>query len=100
MNMIDVTTHSKLKDFFVLQLQDIYWAEKKMVKILPKLENAATSVRLKEAFGVHLEETKIHVVRLQDVFRLLGEASVAQKCPAMAGIVDESEEIMDETDPD
>ena len=50
--------NSKLKEFFVDQLQDIYWTEKKLVKMLPKLEDAATTQQLKEAFSNHLEQTK------------------------------------------
>ena len=65
------STDSKLKEFFIDQLQDIYWAEKKLVKTLPKLEDAATSQELKNAFSSHLEQTKEHVSRLENVFNLL-----------------------------
>ncbi len=89
---------SKLQEFFVDQLQDIYWAEKKLVKTLIKLEQAATSDKLKQAFMDHQMETKNHVSRLEQVFNMIGEEANAQKCPAMAGIVDEGEEIIDETE--
>ncbi len=92
------TTDSKLQEFFVEQLQDIYWAEKKLVKTLPKLEDAATSQQLKNAFRNHLEQTKEHVMRLENVFNMIGEEADATKCPAMAGIVDEGEDIIDDTD--
>lgn len=92
------TTDSKLQEFFVEQLQDIYWAEKKLVKTLPKLEDAATSQQLKNAFRNHLEQTKEHVTRLENVFNMIGEEADATKCPAMAGIVDEGEDIIDDTD--
>jgi ferritin-like metal-binding protein YciE len=89
---------SKLRQFFVDQLQDIYWAEKKLVKTLPKLQDAATTDELKNAFANHLEETKGHVTRLEDVFSQIGEEANATKCPAMAGIVDEGGDIIDETE--
>lgn len=91
-------TDNKLHQFFLEQLQDIYWAEKKLVKTLPKLEEAATSSELKKAFADHLLETKNHVTRLENVFDLMGEEAKAKKCPAMAGIAEEGEEIIDETD--
>ena len=96
---MDITaSNSKLREFFVDQLQDIYWAEKKLVKTLPKMEEAATSQKLKDAFCNHLEQTKQHVTRLKDVFNIIGEEVHASKCPAMAGITDEGEDIIDETD--
>ena len=90
--------NSKLREFFVEQLQDIYWAEQKLVKTLPKMEEAASSGGLKQAFNGHLQETKNHVSRLEKVFDLIGEPADAKKCHAMAGIVDEGEEIIDETE--
>lgn len=90
--------NSKLKEFFLDQLQDIYWAEKKLVKTLPKLEEAATTQELKEAFSNHLDETRQHVSRLEEVFNIVGEEANATKCPAMAGIADEGADIIDETD--
>ena len=89
---------SKLREFFVQQLQDIYWAEKKLVKTLPKLEDAATTQELKQAFINHREQTKEHVSRLENVFDMIGEEYEATKCHAMVGIVDEGEDIIDETD--
>lgn len=94
----DTGVHSKLKEFFVDQLQDILWAEKKLVKTLDKMKEAATTVRLKEVFNDHLQETRQHVSRLNDVFTLLNETPDEKKCKAMAGIVDEGEEIVSETD--
>jgi len=90
--------NSKLKEFFIDQLGDIYWAEKKLVKTLPKLEEAATTQQLKNAFSNHLRQTEQHVTRLEDVFNMIGEDAKAKKCPALAGIVDEGEEIIDDTD--
>lgn len=94
----NTATHSKLKEFFVDQLRDIFWAEKKLVKTLDKLKGAATTLRLKESFNDHLEETKQHVERLKDVFSLINETADEKKCKAMAGIISEGEDIIDETD--
>jgi ferritin-like metal-binding protein YciE len=91
-------TDSKLQEFFVDQLQDIYWAEKKLVKTLPKLEDAATSDQLKNAFRNHLEQTQEHVNRIKEVFNMIGLEAESTKCHAMAGIVDEGSDIIDETD--
>lgn len=90
--------NSKLQEFFKDQLQDIYWAEQKLVKTLPKLEEAANSPELKQAFNSHLQETKNHVSRLEKVFEIIGEKAEGKKCPAIAGIADEGEEIIDETE--
>lgn len=93
-----VMPDSKLHQFFMQQLQDVYWAEKKLVKTLPKLADAATSQRLRQAFNDHLEQTINHVTRLENIFRLFNEEPKALKCPAMAGIVDEGADIIDETE--
>ena len=90
--------NSKLKEFFLEQLQDIYWAEKKLVKTLPKLAEAAHSDELRAAFESHLTETQGHVGRVEQVFQLLGEEAEAKECPALKGIAEEGEEIIDETE--
>ena len=95
-----IDRESKLQRFFINQLKDLYWAEKKLVKTLPKLSEAATAPSLKDAFSNHLEETRHHVERLEQVFAIAGEETDAIKCPAMAGIVDEGSDIIDETDDD
>jgi ferritin-like metal-binding protein YciE len=97
-NRNPVMRDSKLHQFFMQQLQDIYWAEKKLVKVLPKLARAATSVTLKQAFNDHLDQTTGHVTRLENIFQLMGEEPKALKCPAMVGIAEEGEDIIDETD--
>ena len=94
----DIARNSKLQEFFAAQLQDIYWAEQKLVKTLPKMEEAAFSNELKQAFNSHLEETKNHVSRLEKVFEIIGEPAEAKKCHAMAGITEEGEELIDETE--
>jgi ferritin-like metal-binding protein YciE len=91
-------TNSKLKEFFVDQLKDIYWAEKKLVKALPKLQEAATTPELKNAFGNHCHQTYTHIDRLQQVFGMINEKADTSKCPAMAGIIDEGENIIDDTE--
>ncbi len=89
---------SMLEDFFKDELKDIYWAEKHLVKTLPKMKKAATSTKLQSAFADHLEVTKEHVTRLEKVFELLGEKAQAKKCDAMEGITKEGEGIIEETE--
>ena len=88
----------KLREFFTDEIKDIYWAEKKLVQTLPKLAKAATSEELRTAFTDHLEETKGHVTRLEQVFDLLGEKAQAKKCDAMEGITEEGASIIEDTD--
>src|SRR6185295_5652076 len=78
---------SALLEFLKDEIKDIYWAENHLIKALPKMQKAATSSELKDAFGSHLEQTKGHVSRLENVFKLLGEKVQAKKCDAMAGIL-------------
>lgn len=89
---------SRLLEFFKDELKDIYWAEKNIVKTLPKMKKAATSPELQKGFDKHLEQTKEHVVRLEKAFELLGEKAKAKKCEAMAGIIKEGEDIIGETE--
>jgi uncharacterized protein (TIGR02284 family) len=89
---------SKLKEFFVNELKDLLWAEKKLVDTLPKMEEAANTVQLKEAFHSHLAQTEQHVSRLEQIFGVLGEDVDTTKCEAMSGIVDEGEDIIGETE--
>jgi ferritin-like metal-binding protein YciE len=93
-----VPVDSMLLDFFKDELKDIYWAEKKLVTTLPKLQKAATSKILKDAFAEHTAVTKVHVTRLEKVFTLVGKKAQAKKCEAMAGIVKEGEGIIEETE--
>jgi len=90
--------HSRLRQFFIDQLQDIYWAEKKLVKTLPKLAEAAHSEELRNAFDMHLKETENHVTRIEQAFSMMQEKKDATECPAMKGIVEEGEDIIDETE--
>ena len=85
-----------LDDLFLDTLKDIYYAERKILKTLPKMQRAAQSDKLKEAFGKHRDETEGQIERLQQVFELLGKPARGKTCDAIEGIVAEGEEIMDE----
>lgn len=87
-----------LKDFFIDELKDIYWAEKHLVKTLPKMKKAATSTELQDAFADHLEVTKTHVTRLEQAFEALGKKAQGKKCEAMEGITKEGESIIEDTE--
>ena len=88
----------KLKELFLDGLKDIYWSEKQLVKTLPKLAMAATSPDLKEAFEMHLAETEGHVAKVELVFEIIGEEAETKKCPAMEGLIEEGEEIIESTE--
>jgi len=87
-----------LRDLFVDELKDIYWAEKALTKALPKMVKNATTDELVEALKAHLEETKNHVTRLEQVFEAIVEKAVAKKCLAMEGLINEAQEIMESTE--
>lgn len=89
---------SMLKEFFIDELKDIYWAEKHLIKAIPKMQKAATSAELQQAFAGHLETTKTHVSRLEEVFELLDHKAVAKKCEAMEGLTKEGESIIEDTE--
>lgn len=89
---------SMLEEFFADELKDIYWAEKHLVKTLPKMKKAATSPELQQAFDDHLQVTMEHVSRLEEVFELMGKKPQAKKCDAMAGITEEGAGIIEETE--
>ena len=90
-----------LNDLFVHTLQDVYYAEQKITKALPKMISKVSDQQLKSAFQTHLRETEHHVERLEQVFQMHGEPVKAVTCPAIDGIVDEAEEIMkDASDPE
>ena len=91
---------SLLREFFVDELKDIYWAEKHLTKALPKMAKAATTQVLRSAFEEHLAVTHQQISRLEEVFELLGEKAQAKKCDAMEGIVKEGESIIEDTEKD
>jgi len=82
-----------LDDLFVHQLRDVYYAEKQLVKALPKMAEKATSPQLKQAFQSHLRETEGHVSRVEQVFKMHGVDAKAVNCPAIDGIIEEADEI-------
>jgi ferritin-like metal-binding protein YciE len=85
-----------LHDAFLDELRDCYDAEKQLMKALPKLAKAASSAPLREAFESHLEETRGHAERLEQVFEGLGEKARGKHCDGIAGIIDEGKSIMEE----
>jgi ferritin-like metal-binding protein YciE len=87
-----------MDDLFVHQLQDIYYAEKQLVKALPKMADKATDAQLKQGFLTHLDETKVHVQRLEQVFQMHGVEAKAVDCPAIDGIIEEAEEVTGEVE--
>ena len=87
-----------LDDLFVHQLKDIYYAEKQLAKALPKMAEKATRPQLKQAFQSHLEETKGHVARVEQVFKMHGVEAKAVDCPAIDGIIEEANEVAGDID--
>lgn len=85
-----------LNDLFYETLRDIYYAERKILKSLPKMARNAQSEQLKNAFLKHRDETEGQVERLQQIFEIIGKNARAKTCPAIDGIVEEAEEIMDD----
>jgi ferritin-like metal-binding protein YciE len=85
-----------LKELFVEEVRDIYDAEKQLVKALPKMAKAAESAELRGAFEEHLEITRAHVGRLEEVFKLLGVAARGKTCEGMKGLIEEGQEAMEE----
>ena len=89
-------SEKNLSALFLDTLKDIYYAEKKICKSLPKMAKAASSDQLRNAFEKHHDETEGHIERLEKIFDLLGKPARGKKCDAIEGILDEGEEIMDE----
>ncbi|WP_313616409.1 ferritin-like domain-containing protein, partial [Rhizobium sp.] len=85
-----------LDDLFLDTLKDIYFAEKKILKALPKMARAANSEEGKASFLQHREETQGQIERLEEVFELLGKAARGKTCEAIQGIIAEGEEIIEE----
>ena len=85
-----------LKELFIDELRDLYNAENQLIKALPKMAKAANSEELSSGFEAHLDQTKGHVERLEQVFETLGEKASGKKCKAMEGLIAEGSEVMDE----
>jgi ferritin-like metal-binding protein YciE len=85
-----------LRELYLEELRDLYDAENRLVKALPKLAKEAGSQELRSGFEEHLEQTKGHVDRLREIFEAMGEKASAKRCAAMAGLIQEGEEMMGE----
>ncbi len=85
-----------MDDLFVHTLQDIYYAENKIVQKLPSMIQKAADPQLKQGLQSHLEETKNHVKRLEQVFKMHGHQPKAIDCPAIDGILEEAEDVIEE----
>jgi ferritin-like metal-binding protein YciE len=91
-------TIKTMEELFLHGLEDIYFAEKQIVKALPKMAKAVKSKELKSAMEHHLEETKEQVKRLEKCFKLLDEEAKGEECPAIEGLIEEGDELMKETE--
>ncbi|MBZ9765430.1 ferritin-like domain-containing protein [Mesorhizobium sp. CA6] len=89
-------TSNGLESLFLDGLKDIYYAEKKILKALPKLAKAAQSEKISAAFEKHLKETEDQVDRLEQVFDMLGKPARGKTCPAIDGMIEEGSEILEE----
>ena len=85
----------ELDALFLEALKDIYYAERKILRALPKMMRAAQSPQLKQAFQQHKDETEGHKERLDQVFEMIGRRPQGKTCPAIDGILEEGEEVMD-----
>jgi ferritin-like metal-binding protein YciE len=82
-----------MDDLFLHTLQDVYYAEKKIVKSLPEMIEHASDAQLKQGLQSHLSETSEHVLRLEEVFEMLGQSPKSTNCPAIDGIIKEASEV-------
>jgi ferritin-like metal-binding protein YciE len=87
---------AELKELFIDELKDLYNAENQLIKALPKMAKAANAEELRSGFEEHLEQTKGHAQRLEQIFQSLGEKPTGKKCKAMEGLVAEGAETIDE----
>ena len=88
-----------LKTLYIEELRDLYNAENQLLKALPKMAKKASTPELKEAFQSHLEETRTHVERLDQIFDTLGKKPTGKTCKAMKGLIEEGSEMMSEDGP-
>jgi ferritin-like metal-binding protein YciE len=95
-----MSSPSSLKELLIDELKDLYSAEKQLVKALPKMAKAASNPELQEGFTTHLEETRGHVDRLEQVFEKLGARAAAKTCKAMEGLLKEGSEKIELDAPD
>ena len=85
-----------LEDLFLATLKDVYYAEKQILRALPKMAKAAESDELRQAFEKHRAETEGHVERLEEVFEAIGKKAQGKTCEAIQGIIEEGKEIMED----
>ena len=90
---------NSLRDLYIAELKDLYSGEQMIVKALPKMAEHASSQELRNAFEEHLEQTRTHVQRLEQIFEKLDESPKGQKCKGLDGIIDEGEDMMDKDSP-
>src|SRR2546427_11488911 len=88
--------NENLKKLYVDELKDLFSAETQLLKALPKMAKAASSDELRTGFEEHLEQTKVHVQRLEEIFQSLDESPKGKKCVGMQGLVKEGSEVMEE----
>lgn len=88
-----------LQDLYIHELKDLYSAENQLIKALPKMAEAASSPELKDAFNKHLEQTRQHVDRIEQIFNDLGRGPGGKKCEGMEGLIEEGESILKEDAP-
>ena len=86
---------NSLRDLYLAELKDLYDAERRIIKALPKMVESASSPDLRNAFEQHLEQTRNHVNRLEQIFQRLNETPKGKKCKGIAGIIDAGEDLMD-----
>jgi len=89
---------NSLRELYVEQLKDLYDAEHQLIKALPKLAEASSSDKLRNAFEEHLDKTKQHAQRIEQIFEGMGQKAKTQKCKGMEGLVKEGSEILKEED--
>jgi ferritin-like metal-binding protein YciE len=86
----------QLQDLFTETLKDIYYAEKQILRALPKMAKAAHSTELREAFQHHREQTEVQIERLEQVFEMVGKSARGKECHAIVGMIEEAKEVMEE----
>src|ERR1051326_4402633 len=87
---------TSLQELYVKELQDLYSAETQLIKALPKVAEASSSDELRSAIEEHLEKTKQHAERLEQIFEQLGESAKGEKCKGMEGLVKEGSDLIEE----
>ena len=86
----------QLEELFIETLRDVYFAERQILKALPKMTKAAQAPKLKEGFTAHREETQGQVERLQQVFEIMGKSARGKTCEAIQGLIEECQELLEE----